>query len=340
MSPLDRALEDAPTQALSDWTGPQSRPWQDLLFHWDEHHGGVQIWGDFGLGLVPYSETTSQLHEGLTPIQLQKWTLRVLEAQGQSWDSKKPMIDAILPQGIRLHAVFSPIVRGMTLSLRRSSRRVGQVQIASWANDPAWSLLSSQVLKNQNILISGATGAGKTTLMNDLLDQVPLRQRIVTLEDTPEIKTIHTQRVALFSRAPNADGFGEVTLRDLVKQTLRMRPDRIVLGECRGVEVLELLQVLNCGHRGTLATLHANSTRDCLRRVELLCLLHGPSNLQPATVRELLATSVDIVVQVIRTGGGRRIARVDQLAGVEGAQILLRCLYQAEPVGSGLENTA
>jgi pilus assembly protein CpaF len=296
-----------------------SENWQDLLLHWDEDQQLLALWADLGEGLTPRNPRSD-----LTPAQLHRWVIRVLESLALSWDSKKPAVDAVLPNGIRLHAIFSPLVRGIAVSLRKSSGALSSTGISLWGHDPGFPFLASQVTLKKNILISGSTGSGKTTLLTELLTKVPAQERLITLEDTPEIQAQHPQKVSLYSRTANADGFGEVSLRDLVKQTLRMRPDRIILGECRGAEILELLQVLNCGHRGTLATIHANSTRDCLRRAELLCMLHGPANLQSPVVRELLASSVDVLVHVERIGNQRKITRIDEVAGMEGQQILLR----------------
>jgi pilus assembly protein CpaF len=173
-------------------------------------------------------------------------------------------------------------------------------------------------------VVSGATGSGKTTLANDLLGEVAASERIVALEDTPELAPAHPHFLSLLSRPANADGHGAVGLRDLLRQTLRMRPDRVVLGECRGPEVLELLQALNTGHRGALATLHANSPRDALRRIELLCLLGSGGDLPSRTVRELVACGIEWVAQVRRVGATREIAELWRLEGREGDTILMR----------------
>jgi pilus assembly protein CpaF len=173
-------------------------------------------------------------------------------------------------------------------------------------------------------VISGATGSGKTTLANDLIAEIPQNIRIIALEDTSELAPQHPHFISLVSRAPNADGFGEVTLRTLLKQTLRMRPDRIILGECRGAEVLDLLQVLNTGHRGALTTLHANSPRDALRRIELLCLLASGGSLPSSVIRELLSLGIQWVVQIQREGMVRRISELWKIEGREGDTILMR----------------
>ncbi len=180
------------------------------------------------------------------------------------------------------------------------------------------------------MLVSGATGAGKTTLMNDLISAIPSEQRILALEDTPELDPDHPHFLSLQSRNANADGFGEIPLRTLLKQTLRMRPDRLLVGECRGGEILELLQALNTGHRGALATVHANCPRDALRRIELLCLIHGPANLNPALIRELLVGGLRWIVHVKRDPHDpkRRQLVVARLEGREGDTLLLRPMVE------------
>lgn len=180
-------------------------------------------------------------------------------------------------------------------------------------------------IKGESIIISGATGSGKTTLATDLLSNVPEHERILALEDTPELAPKHSHFLSLISRPPNADGFGEVTLRTLLRQALRMRPDRIILGECRGPEVLDLLQAMNTGHRGLLATLHANSPRDALRRIELLCLLSGSSLSQKVT-RELMTLGIHWIAQVKRSGPTREITELSHVEGNEGETILLRSI--------------
>jgi pilus assembly protein CpaF len=177
---------------------------------------------------------------------------------------------------------------------------------------------------NGMILNTGPTGSGKTTLAADLLSEVPPQERVIALEDTPELNPRHPHFLSLISRPPNSDGFGEVTLRSLLRQTLRMRPDRIILGECRGGEVLDLLQSLNTGHQGSLATLHANSARDALRRIELLCLLQPGSPLPIPTIRELLAGGIQWVAHVKRAGQTRVISEISKVEGREGDTILLR----------------
>jgi pilus assembly protein CpaF len=254
------------------------------------------------------------------------WVLEQLSACGRTWDARHPFVDATLPSGHRLHAAFPPVSGPRILvSLRRLARADGE-RTERWRGDPKYALLAQAVARGETLILSGATGSGKTTLAAELLQEVPPDERIIALEDTPELAPPHPHFVSLTSRPPNSDGCGEVTLRTLLRQTLRMRPDRIVLGECRGPEVLELLQALNTGHRGSLATLHANSARDALRRIEVLCLLAAGAALPLLALRDLLATGIQWVAQVERTAAGRRIAQVQRVDGREGEQILLRPL--------------
>jgi pilus assembly protein CpaF len=261
---------------------------------------------------------------------LRQWVLALLSSAGKTWDAKMPFVDASLPSGFRLHVAFPPMsAQGLLVSLRRLSRSDGECRLDErWGGSPGIELLKQAVRAGDSILISGSTGSGKTTLAGDLLGLVPRTERVLALEDTPELGPSHPHFISLVSRPPNADGFGEVTLRTLLKQALRMRPDRIVLGECRGPEVLELLQCLNTGHRGSLATLHANSPRDALRRVELLCLLAAGGSVPASSIRELLALGIRWVAQVARVGSERRITDISRLEGREGDTILLRPMVQ------------
>jgi pilus assembly protein CpaF len=232
---------------------------------------------------------------------------------------------------------FPPLARqGILISLRRLPHLTPSSlphQITGeqrWVNSPLYRWIAQQVKRGDSVLISGATGSGKTTLASDLLAEVPETERIIALEDTPELSPPHPHFLSLTSRSANADGYGEVTLRALLKQTLRMRPDRVVLGECRGDEVLDLLQALNTGHRGALGTLHANSPRDALRRIELLCILASGGALPISGIRELLSVGIQWVVQVIREKKERKISECWKIEGREGDTILMRQVLQSK----------
>lgn len=296
----------------------------DLLIN-----GHDQIFMDRGRGLEPLAALVPfSAAGGWTAEDMRIWVLEQITAAGRTWDARHPFIDATLPSGHRLHVAFPPLSRnGILVSLRR----LPQPRKASgerWSTTPEsgryFEHLKNACRAGESILIAGSTGAGKTTLATDLLSYVPENERIIALEDTPELAPFHPHFLSLVSRPPNADGFGEVTLRSLLRQALRMRPDRIVLGECRGPEVLDLLQAMNTGHRGLLATLHAHHPRDTLRRIELLCLLSGAANLPLTAVRELMAVGVQWIAQVSRVGSSRQIVELSKVEGREGDTILLR----------------
>ena len=295
--------------------------------------GGCQIFADRGDGL----ERALDWH--WTAEELRGWVLEQISRAGRSWDARYPFVDAALASGHRLHVAFPPLAKdGMLVSLRRLAAAGSRVEGAGsgaetrWASSPLFPILREAVRAGDSVLIAGATGSGKTTLASDLLETVPPLERILALEDTPELAPAHPHFLSLLSRPPNSDGCGEVTLRTLLRQALRMRPDRIVLGECRGPEVLDLLQILNTGHRGALATLHANSPRDALRRAELLCLLSpAGSGIPLGVVRELLANGIQWIAQVKRRlpdgpgeGPRRELAELCRVEGQEGGVILLR----------------
>ncbi|MEK6706245.1 MAG: ATPase, T2SS/T4P/T4SS family [Bdellovibrionota bacterium] len=299
-------------------------------------NGHESAFVDRGQGLEranpePWSnnETPQETNEGL-----KTWVLEQLAIIGKTWDAKYPFVDAALPSGHRLNVAFPPLARqGVLVSIRRlpnTKQASGDSQKTQrrWSSSPLFNILSGAAIRGESILISGATGSGKTTLANDLLELVPHNERILALEDTPELRPDHPHFVSLTSRPPNSDGFGEVTLRILLKQSLRMRPDRIILGECRGAEILDLLQLLNTGHRGSMATIHANSPRDALRRVELLCLLSASGAIPVTVIRELLAVGIKWVVQVVRSGTSREISQLWQIDGREGDTILMRPIQQ------------
>lgn len=286
-------------------------------------NGPDEIFTDRGSGLEAF--VIQDPSERFDHASLKNWVLHQLSGVGKTWDAKFPFIDASLPTGHRLHLTFPPLSRnGILVSLRRQAQSKGRVEKDRWRDSGLYFKLADAVRKGDSVLISGATGSGKTTLASDLLEEVSPLERIIALEDTAELNPYHPHFISLLSRPPNADGFGEITLRTLLKQTLRMRPDRIVLGECRGSEVLELLQALNTGHRGALATLHANSPRDVLRRLELLCLIAAQGSIPITVIRELISLGVQWVAQVKKEGQNRKIVELWQIVGREGDTILMR----------------
>ena len=285
---------------------------------------------DDGDGIQPFLE--GRLPENL----LRDWVVYQLSLQSRSFDARQPFADFVIPGNgegdrWRVHALFPPLCpEGTQLSLRRlAGRRLADntphSQTSRWSetSGPAIELLQEATRKKETILIAGATSSGKTTLLNDLLGIIPPNERLIALEDTPELQPLHPQFIRLVSRPPTADGIGEVSLKTLFRQTLRMRPDRILIGECRGPEILEWLQALQTGHAGSLATIHASSPRDALRRAELLALLSGVPHLTSQIVRDLLAGGITWIAFVERLAQGRTITEISRVRGREGDTILL-----------------
>ena len=237
---------------------------------------------------------------------------RVVAPIGLRADRTAPIVDARLPDGSRVHVVLAPLaVDGPCLTIRRFG--VTAVPLGAFADPTAVELLGEAVGHRRNIVVSGGTASGKTTLLNALATIVPPEERIVTIEDTSELRLPGEHVVRLEARPANAEGRGLVSMRELVRAALRMRPDRIVVGECRGGEALEMLQAMNTGHEGSFTTCHANSPADALRRLETMVLSAGV-DLPLAVVREHLAASVDAIVQVARTGtAARRIVDVAEV---------------------------
>jgi pilus assembly protein CpaF len=240
---------------------------------------------------------------------------RVVAPLGLRLDRASPMVDARLPDGSRLHAVIPPLaVDGPCLTIRRFGARA--VELSEFGLGAAASgFLAWAVGAGWNLLVAGATSAGKTTLLNALSRSIPSTERVVTIEETAELRLAQPHIVRLEARPPNAEGVGGVTVRDLVRAALRMRPDRLVVGEVRSGEALDMLQALNTGHDGSMSTIHANGTADALARLETLVLL-ADSGLPLAAVRAQVTASVDAVVFVARRAGGQR--RVEGIAEVDG----------------------
>jgi pilus assembly protein CpaF len=248
----------------------------------------------------------------LRPDEVERLIERIVAPLGLRADRASPLVDARLPDGSRVHAVVPPLaVDGPCLTIRRFGAVA--VPLESFASAPVAELLRCAVRDGANVVVSGGTGAGKTTLLNALAAEIPPGQRVITVEDAAELRLPQEHVVRLESRPANAEGAGRVTVRELVRNALRMRPDRIVVGECRGAEALDMLQAMNTGHDGSMTTCHANSGEDALRRLETMVLL-ADVGLPLAAVREQLASAVDLVVQVVRTSGGaRRVVAVGEV---------------------------
>ncbi|MCP5267048.1 MAG: Flp pilus assembly complex ATPase component TadA [Burkholderiaceae bacterium] len=259
---------------------------------------------------------------------------RIVVPLGRRIDESSPMVDARLADGSRVNAIIPPLaIKGPTITIRRFNARVFEpedlVRQGSASADML-SFLDICVRTRQNILVSGGTGSGKTTLLNLLSNLIDPGERIVTVEDAAELRLRHPHLVALEARPRNAEGRGEVTIRDLVRNALRMRPDRIIVGECRGGEALDMLQAMNTGHDGSLTTVHANSPRDVVARLEVMVLMAGVDIPVPA-IRDQIASAVDVVVQQARLpDGSRRIVEIAEITGVEGGRIQMQPLFRFE----------
>ncbi len=247
---------------------------------------------------------------------------RLVAAQERHIDAASPYVDVRLADGSRLHAVVPPLAASPVLCIRRTRAipfTVDQLRAAGTLDQDIADFLVDAVRSGANIVISGGVGSGKTTLLNVLAGFIPPDSRIVTIEETAELRLPHPHVVTLESRLANIEGRGEVTLRTLVRNALRMRADRLIVGEVRGPEVFDMLQAMNTGHEGSLTTVHANSTSDALRRLESLVLLAG-FPLPSAAIRELLAATIQVVIQLRRfPDGARRVVAVDRVALVDDA---------------------
>jgi pilus assembly protein CpaF len=260
--------------------------------------------------------------------------LRIVSPLGLRVDRSSPMIDARLPDGSRVNAVVPPLaVDGPCLTIRRFG--VTAVPLDAIAGRPVAALLRWAITAGSNVVVCGGTGAGKTTLLNALAAFIDPGQRIVTVEDAAELRLPGDHVVRLEARPASTEGTGQVTIRDLVRNALRMRPDRLIVGEARGAEALDLLQAMNTGHDGSLSTCHANGPDDALRRLETM-VLTGSADLPLLAVREQLASAVDFVVHIARTAdGGRRVRQVAEVCAEHGdGATRTRLLVEGERVVS------
>ncbi|HEX9051328.1 MAG TPA: CpaF family protein [Anaeromyxobacter sp.] len=262
---------------------------------------------------------------------------RIVSRVGRRVDETSPMVDARLPDGSRVNAIVPPLaVDGPILSIRRFGTSPLKVKdlVANGALTPeATGFLAACVKAKLNVLISGGTGAGKTTLLNALSAFIPGDERIVTIEDSAELQLQQHHVVRLETRPANIEGKGEIVARDLVRNSLRMRPDRIVVGEVRGGEVLDMLQAMNTGHEGSMTTIHANSTRDALSRLEAMVGMSGVP-LSDGAIRQMISRALNVVVQLNRgTDGRRRLTSIAELTGTEGSTITMQELFRFEQRG-------
>ena len=256
---------------------------------------------------------------------------RMVSRVNRRLDESSPFVDARLPDGSRVNAIIPPIsLSGCCLTVRKFRpspfSMEGLVQTGMLTEDAA-RYLGEAVRQRMNIIVSGGTGAGKTTLLNALSQHVPDGERIVTIEDAAEIRLLKPHVVRLEARPANIEGKGAVSIRDLVRNSLRMRPDRILVGECRGGEALDMLQAMNTGHDGSITTGHANSPRDMLRRLETMVLLSGVE-IPIKAIREQIASAIDLIVHVCRAPDGRRmVSSITEVTGSGESQILLQEIF-------------
>jgi pilus assembly protein CpaF len=256
---------------------------------------------------------------------------RIVAPLGRRVDESSPMVDARLKDGSRVNAIIPPLsLNGPSITIRKFSKTpftIDDIIGFDTITEDMAEFLRACVTVRKNIIISGGTGSGKTTLLNVLSNYLPNRERIVTVEDAAELQLHQENIVRLESRPPNIEGKGEITIRDLVRNALRMRPDRIVVGECRGGEALDMLQAMNTGHDGSLTTIHANSPRDALARLETLVLMAG-FDLPLRAIREQIASAIDIIVQVNRErDGSRKVTNISEITKMEGDIITLQDIF-------------
>ncbi len=276
-------------------------------------------------------------HKFLTEDQLRAVIERIVNPLGRRIDEKSPMVDARLEDGSRVNAIIPPLaIDGPSVTIRKFAKTPLKVpdliRFGSFTTQMA-QFFEAAVLARQNIVISGGTGSGKTTLLNLLSSFVPEDERIVTIEDSAELQLPQEHVVRLESRPPNIEGEGAVTIRDLVRNALRMRPDRIVVGECRAGEALDMLQAMNTGHDGSLTTVHANTPRDALSRLETLCLMAG-LDLPARAIREQIASAIDLVFQQSRlSDGSRRVTHISEITGREGEVFTIADIFLFKQTG-------
>ncbi|ACL66344.1 type II secretion system protein E [Anaeromyxobacter dehalogenans 2CP-1] len=262
---------------------------------------------------------------------------RIVSRVGRRVDETSPMVDARLPDGSRVNAIIPPLaIDGAILSIRRFGRsplRVRDLLTIGSVTREAVSFLAACVTARLNVLVSGGTGSGKTTMLNALSAFIPPSERIVTIEDSAELQLQQPHVVRLETRPPNIEGKGEIIARDLVRNSLRMRPDRIIVGEVRSSEVLDMLQAMNTGHDGSMTTIHANSPRDALTRLEAMIAMGG-IQLPEAASRQMISRAINIIVQLNRGADGhRRLVSVGEITGTEGPTITMQEIFRFDQKG-------
>ena len=269
---------------------------------------------------------------------------KIVSPLGRRCDEVSPMVDARLKDGSRVNAIIPPLaIDGPAISIRRFGKDPitwdDYLRFKSCAPEIV-EFLKACVLSGLNILILGGTGSGKTTLLNNLSSFIPDNERIVTIEDAAELQLRQPHVVRLETRPPNIEGKGRITIRDLLINALRMRPDRIVVGECRGGETLDMLQAMNTGHEGSMTTIHANTTRDAVQRIETMVMMAG-FELPSRAIRQQFASAINVIVQAARlTGGPRKIVSVTEVQGMEGDVVTMQDIFRFEQNGVGKNGRA
>jgi len=262
---------------------------------------------------------------------------RIVAPLGRRIDESQPYVDARLADGSRVNAIIPPLsLTGPTITIRKFAKRAltteDFIRFGTWTHNAA-EFMRACVILRKNIIVAGGTGSGKTTLLNLLSGFIPTTERIVTVEDAAELKLQQPHVVRLEARPPNIEGRGAVTIRDLVKNCLRMRPDRIIVGECRGGEALDMLQAMNTGHDGSLTTVHANSPRDVMSRLETMVLMSG-MELPSRAIREQIASAVDVIIHESRlSDGSRKVVAISEVTGMEVQQIVMQDIFTFRQTG-------
>jgi pilus assembly protein CpaF len=262
---------------------------------------------------------------------------RIIRPLGRRVDRKWPMVDARLPDGSRVNAIIAPCaIDGPSITIRKFGKNKlsidDLIRFGSMTREMA-EFLQACVVSKLNIVVAGGTGSGKTTLLNVLSNFIPSGDRIVTIEDSAELKLAQEHVVRLESKPPDLDGSGRVMIRDLVINSLRMRPERIVVGECRGGEAFDMLQAMNTGHDGSLTTLHANSPRDTIARLETMCMMAG-MDMPVAVIRAQIASAIDLIVQQTRLrDGSRKVSSITEVQGMESGTVVLQDIFVLEERG-------
>ena len=262
---------------------------------------------------------------------------RIVSPIGRRIDESQPYVDARLADGSRVNAIIPPLaLSGPTVTIRKFAKKTLTVEdfirFGTWSRNAA-EFMKACVMMRKNIIVAGGTGSGKTTLLNLLSGFIPHDERIVTVEDAAELRLVQPHVVRLEARPPNIEGRGAVTIRDLVKNCLRMRPDRIIVGECRGGEALDMLQAMNTGHDGSLTTVHANSPRDVISRLETMVLMSG-MELPSRAIREQIASAVDVIIHESRlSDGSRKVVAISEVTGLEGQNVVMQDIFSFRQSG-------